>query len=102
MDDSCINHLQALPNKPMEYINAGIPAIVSDLPEMGKLIRSSGAGWVVPVDDESNLETFILGLESDEIVRKSKKANLWANMNNWEQEEGILISMYENLGFGGN
>jgi glycosyltransferase involved in cell wall biosynthesis len=102
MDDSCINHLQALPNKPMEYMNAGIPAIVSDLPEMGKLIRSSGAGWVVSVGDESSLEVLIVSLASDEIMKKSHKAHIWENNNNWEQEEKILFSMYKNLGFIGN
>lgn len=98
MDDSCINHLYALPNKPMEYMNAGIPAIVSDLPEMGRLIRDSKAGWVVPVNDENALEHLILNLNVEEAREKVQLAKSWASQNNWEEEEKVLFSMYEKLG----
>lgn len=98
MDDSCVNHLYALPNKPMEYMNAGIPAIVSDLPEMGRLIRDSGAGWVVPVNDELALEQLINSLSRTEIIEKGEKAKKWASANTWEKEENKLFAMYKNLG----
>jgi glycosyltransferase involved in cell wall biosynthesis len=101
MDDSCVNHLYALPNKPLEYMNAGIPAIVSDLPEMGRLIRESGGGWVVAVNDDAALERLIVGLTREEIVAKAARAREWAEVNTWENEEIVLREMYAALGFTG-
>lgn len=99
MDDSCVNHLYALPNKPLEYMNAGIPAIVSDLPEMGRLVRESGAGWVVAVNDDVALEQLILGLTREGIAGKALRAREWAEVNTWENEERVLREMYAGLGF---
>jgi glycosyltransferase involved in cell wall biosynthesis len=101
MDDSCVNHLHALPNKPMEYMNAGLPAIVSDLPEMGELIRSAGAGWVVPVNDGAALRRMVLGLDWEQIEAKRRLAQAWADSNNWESEEPKLTELYRTLGFPG-
>jgi glycosyltransferase involved in cell wall biosynthesis len=99
MDDSCVNHLYALPNKPMEYMNAGIPAIVSDLPQMGALIRDAGAGWVVPVNDGERLESLIRSMTRADLAEKGRLARQWAREHTWETQELILHSMYERLGF---
>jgi glycosyltransferase involved in cell wall biosynthesis len=101
MDDSCVNHLHALPNKPLEYMNAGIPAIVSDLPEMGRLVRDSGGGWVVKVNDGAALENLILSLTPAQIAEKAARAREWAATNTWENEESVLRDMYRTLGFTG-
>jgi len=98
MDDSCQNHLFALPNKPMEYMNAGLPAIVSDLPTMSRLVRDADAGWVVPVGDAEALRRLILSLCSPEINAAAAGARRWAEANNWEREELTLLEMYRALG----
>ncbi len=45
--DTCINQRYSLPNKIFDYIAAGIPAIVSPLPEMSTLIEKYGCGIVL-------------------------------------------------------
>ncbi len=40
----------ALPNKLFEYIMAGVPVIVSDLPQMKKIVANYGVGEVVSAD----------------------------------------------------
>ncbi len=99
MDSSCVNHLYALPNKPMEYMNAGIPAVVSDLPEMGKLITESGGGWVVPVNDAASLQSLIEGMTSADIAAKREFAKQWALANYWEKEKLKLLQVYQRLGY---
>lgn len=54
LEDTCVNHQLALPNKLFEYIAAGIPVVASDLPEMGALVRSRRIGWTAdPADPEA-------------------------------------------------
>lgn len=47
LEDSCLNHKLALPNKLFEYIAAGIPVLASDLPEMASLVKSRNVGTVI-------------------------------------------------------
>ncbi len=46
-EDLGLNYRYALPNKIFDYIHAGIPMIVSDLPEMKKIITTYKVGTVV-------------------------------------------------------
>ncbi len=51
LEDSCLNHRYALPNKLFEYLMAGLPVLGSDLPEIGGIIEKYDAGCVVYPDD---------------------------------------------------
>lgn len=100
MDASCVNHLYALPNKVLEYLNAGLPAIVSALPEMSRLVVQSGAGWVVEVGNASELASLIATLDREDVRQRAARASKWAASNSWERESDILAQMYRGLGFG--
>ncbi len=97
MDDSCINHLYALPNKPLEYMNAGLPAIVSNLPVMGKLINDANSGWLVKPNDEEEFRGIIATLTRQDIINKSQFTHKWSLKNNWENQEIKLESIYKSL-----
>lgn len=99
MDDSCKNHLYALPNKPMEYMNAGLPCIVSDLPTMGSQIREANSGWLLPPNDAEALELLVKKIDNVVIKEKSVHALEWSHLNNWEAEEAKLLSIYSKLGY---
>ena len=47
LTDDCLNHQYALPNKFFHYLQAGLPVIVSDLGEMGRLVNQYQLGWQV-------------------------------------------------------
>tara|TARA_B100001059_G_C17754789_1_gene539274 strand:- start:245 stop:1219 length:975 start_codon:yes stop_codon:yes gene_type:complete len=98
MDDSCVNHLYALPNKPMEYMNAGLAVIVSDVPEMAQLIIEARTGYTVPVGDEVALAELVDSLADTDLSTQRENARAWSMMNNWENEELKLLDFYRDLG----
>ena len=51
LEDCCLNHRYALPNKLFEYLAAGVPVIASDLPEIAQIIKRFDVGCVVPAGD---------------------------------------------------
>ncbi len=51
LQDTCLNHRYALPNKLFEYVAAGLPILASDLTELKKVITSYGLGQVVDGSD---------------------------------------------------
>ena len=84
----CINILYSLPNKFFESIQACVPIICCDLPEMGAIIRQYDIGLLVHEDDGKSVAEAILRLKEE----KKLYARLKDNMNNaknelcWEQE----------------
>ena len=47
LEDTCLNHRFALPNKLFEYLMAGLPVLASDLPEIRGVVETFDVGRVV-------------------------------------------------------
>lgn len=47
LEDTCLNHRYALPNKLFEYMAAGVPILASDLPEIRSVVRGYDLGLTV-------------------------------------------------------
>lgn len=89
----------ALPNKLFEFIHAGLPVIVTDLPEMARIIHSYGVGEVFPDGRVDILAEKLDALLSDAArLEKYRAAALAAAKElNWERERGILADLYRSL-----
>jgi len=99
MEGICLNHLLALPNKIFEYIQANIPVLVSDMPEMKRIIDHYGVGRTFEDGDAEDL-----ALQIDYILNDPKLLNYYklATMNavkelNWKIEKQKLIEIYDKL-----
>jgi len=46
LEDTCLNHRYALPNKLFDYLHAGLPVLGSDLVEVRRVIENAGCGAV--------------------------------------------------------
>ena len=94
MEDMGLNHKLALPNKLFEYINARISVIVSNLPEMRRVVMQTGVGVVM-----RNWTAEALFEALDEIVRMDKPLldhNLEqaAKLYCWEAQEQQMLNAY--------
>ena len=97
IEDSCLSYHYCLPNKMFEYIMAEVPVIVSDLPEMKKIIQENNIGIVAKNNSIDGLKDAILDtvkLDRTKININLKKAK---KIYNWEEQEKILLKIYKEL-----
>lgn len=82
------SYYYALPNKLFEYIMAGIPVIVSDLPQMKKIVNEYNAGFVLEKWDEQALADLLGKIAKDKSKLKEPARNARdASMDlNWDKE----------------
>ena len=101
LQDTCENHRMALPNKVFEYIAAGVPVVVSRLPELEQLVARHGVGWTVQPDQPDEIASVLraaLDASSDPALRA--RMDVAAEVLHWNVERGRLIDLYARLGGG--
>ena len=95
-EDLGLNYRYCLPNKVFDYINSGIPILVSDLPLLRELVSKYKVGEYLTERDPKVLATRIQHM----IVKKNsylvslKKA---AGELNWNKEKKIFIEFIKNI-----
>jgi glycosyltransferase involved in cell wall biosynthesis len=88
----------SLPNKLFEYFAAGLPVIGSDFPEIGAVLRTSGAGIPVSPDSVENFVAAVRRIQNDdrlraELMQRSREAG---KTYQWEGEKQLLRTLIEN------
>jgi glycosyltransferase involved in cell wall biosynthesis len=86
----------SLPNKIFEYIINGVPVIVSNFPEMGRVIDDGECGWKIPVNKRA-LYSLVTSISKDEIAAKRNKAMQYGKTIGWQNEEKALLNVYRHL-----
>ena len=76
-----------------EYLVAGIPVISSDLVEMKRLVEVHQLGLVATSNDSKGF----LESESVDYPKLIENVALARTIFNWEQQEKVIFTMYENL-----
>jgi glycosyltransferase involved in cell wall biosynthesis len=85
----------SLPNKLFEYFAAGLPVIGSDFPEIGQVLRTSGAGIAVDPAEAGALAAainLVLG-DADMVMRMKQQATTAAATYTWGGEEGRFSAL---------
>ena len=95
-----LNYYYALPNKLFDYIQAQIPVLVSDLPEMRRIVKDYGIGQVVRDRDPEQLARQVGEMMSSGELRREWKENLRiaAGELSWENEVDKLRDVYRDAG----
>jgi len=73
--DTNLNYRFSLPNKLFDYLNAGIPVLATDLPEVARIVRQFEAGVVIPSPEPLNIIGAVNALFAD----PARKERLCAN-----------------------
>lgn len=97
--DTCRNHEFALPNKLFEYLAAGVPVVVSDLPEMGGLVERFEVGKTVPPGDPDALARALRALIEDAGLRRrlSDRCEEALSAYSWEDARERWIAAFDAL-----
>jgi len=96
-EDLGLNYRFALPNKVFDYIQAGVPVLVSDLPEVRTLVEKYHIGMINTTGNAEELGTLISEILVNEKQLSEWKLNLKKAASElcWENEEPKLISLYQ-------
>ncbi len=90
-----INYRYSLPNKLFDYIHAGVPVLVSDLPEVAAIVREYNVGLV-----SDSHEPEALGKLITEMLNSDKRAQWHENLKraalqlNWAIEKQKLLNIF--------
>lgn len=92
-----LNYYYALPNKLFDYIQAQVPVLVSDFPEMKKIVKTYKVGDILLERTPEKLAEKINKILFDNKHNINLKQNLENASNEliWENEEKILLSIFQ-------
>ena len=96
IENICLSYYLSLPNKAFEYIMSGLPLIVSDFPEMRRVVDDGTCGWKVAVD-RGPLLSLVTAMSWDDIIDKRNNTLKYRQTIGWHQEEMVLLPIYRNL-----
>ena len=99
LQNTCLNHEYALPNKLFEYLNSGLLLITTKLNEMHSELSQNEIGFCY--NDALELNEILRKLRTDKTLFKSISQNVirYNSMNNYEKEMAKLKNYYEKLFF---
>lgn len=88
-EDTCENQRYSLPNKLFDYIAAGVPAVVSPLPEVSAIIERYGCGMVITEVTPAAIAVSLEKLRDDRVLLLSlREKTIEARRElNWEKEK---------------
>jgi glycosyltransferase involved in cell wall biosynthesis len=95
-EDLGLNYRFALPNKLFDYIQAGVPVLVSNLPEMRYIVEHYQIGAIAETHQRKDLAEIMKTALFDQSKIALWKENLpkAAKELCWENEEAILREVY--------
>ncbi len=93
-----LNYTLSLPNKLFDYIHAGIPVLVSDLPELRRIVLENNIGRITPAVEPTILADEITKTLSHTDFELWKKNCLVAREKlNWQSESKVLHSIINSI-----
>jgi glycosyltransferase involved in cell wall biosynthesis len=100
IENTCLNHYTTDSNKLFEYVQAGLPIVTSDLPEIRRIVRHWQVGVLVAPSDWPSMGHALRSLVADASARHYYSQNCLAAAAalSWETQESELLTLYRGLG----
>jgi glycosyltransferase involved in cell wall biosynthesis len=97
--DTNISYRYCLPNKVFDYIHAGVPVLVSVLIEVKLIVDKYKIGTFIYSHEPKEIAATIKKIFSNPETLDFWKSNLTLASNelNWENEEKVLLSLYNKI-----
>lgn len=93
-----LNNRLSLPNKIFEYLTVGLPVVVSDVPELRRIVHESGCGRTYDSFDPRSLAAAVTEVLRPDVRSAASAAALaYGQANTWESEQKILHRIYDDL-----
>ncbi len=98
-EDLGLNYRFSLPNKLFDYIQSGVPVLVSNLPEMRKIVDHYHIGAIAETHQRKELAEMIKMALFNQEKRLVWKQNLLKAASElcWENEEKVLQDIYKSF-----
>ncbi len=93
-----LNYAYSLPNKFFDYIHAGLPVLVSDLPELRRVVEGHDIGCIVRQVEPRFIAEALQHMFNDDALSLWKANALRAAVDlNWQREQEVVRSVYQSL-----
>lgn len=99
IENTCLNHYTTDSNKLFEYVQARLPVVVSDMPEIRKVVHEYDLGLLIEPGDTKSLVNALQTLADDTSLRSyyRERARQAAEPLGWEKQEQQLVDLYQGL-----
>jgi glycosyltransferase involved in cell wall biosynthesis len=96
-EDLGLNYRFALPNKLFDYVQAGVPVLVSNLPEMKRIVEHYQIGAIAETHQRKELAAILKTalFDQEKIAVWKRNLPIAAKELCWENEEEILRKIYK-------
>lgn len=94
----CRSYYYCLPNKLFEYLMASLPVVVSDLPELRRMVADHAIGWIVPENQGSAIDDVIQQIDRQALASRKQAIRLCRDRYHWGEQEIKLLQAYKKLG----
>jgi glycogen(starch) synthase len=96
LEPSCLAHRLALPSELFMAVQAGLPVVASDLPDIAAMVRRYGCGLTFRPGDAAALVRAATSMFAEEEAARAGAA-IAARELSWERERYRLLELYTGL-----
>ena len=95
----CLNNYYGSPNRLFEYVNAGLPVVGSNFPEVKRIVEGYRLGKTFDPEDPRDIAAAINWVLLDKKRYEEMKQNALkaAEIFNWKNEAKKLLTLYQRL-----
>jgi glycosyltransferase involved in cell wall biosynthesis len=92
-----LNDFYCLPNKFFEYIFSGLPVVVNESPEMGRIVKKFGIGKTIKVLKQKTLVSALSNLDKWNKIKLRKRIEKICRRMCWRVQERRLLLGYKGI-----